>query len=58
VRTGDGTHGLAFSPSHRLLFVTHPWADTLSAVEVGSGQVLRELPTGKAPNGLVYRPAP
>jgi YVTN family beta-propeller protein len=58
VRTGDGAHGLTFSPSHRLLFVTNQWADTLSVVEVGSGRVLRELPTGKAPNGLVYRPAP
>ena len=55
VPTGAGAHGLAFSPSHRLLFVTNQWEDTLSVVDVHARQVVRVLPTGRAPNGLVYR---
>jgi YVTN family beta-propeller protein len=55
VPTGAGAHGLAFSPSHRLLFVTNQWEDTLSVVDVQARQVIQRLPTGRAPNGLVYR---
>ncbi|HET9451613.1 MAG TPA: YncE family protein [Aggregicoccus sp.] len=55
VPTGEGAHGLAFSPSHRLLFVTNQWEHTLSVIDVHARQVIKELPTGKAPNGLVYR---
>jgi YVTN family beta-propeller protein len=55
VPTGEGAHGLAFSPSHRLLFVTNQWEDSLSVIDVHARQVIKELPTGRAPNGLVYR---
>jgi YVTN family beta-propeller protein len=59
VRGASGTRypaGLAVSPDNRRLYVAENLADSLAVIDLVSGQVVRRLPAGRYPYGVVVGP--
>ncbi|MEO5798702.1 MAG: bifunctional YncE family protein/alkaline phosphatase family protein [Gemmatimonadales bacterium] len=48
--------GIALSPDGRFLYVAENLADSLAVFEVATGRILRRLPTGRYPYGVVVAP--
>ena len=58
VLTGAGAHAIAFSTDGRRAYVTNQLADTITVVEVATGNAVGEIPVGSKPNGILYLEAP
>ena len=52
--TGGGAHGVSASADGAYVFVTNIADDTVSIIDVGSQEVVKPLPVGDRPNGIVY----
>lgn len=55
VVTGAGAHGIAFSGDGKTGYVSNQFADTVSVIDVASRKVVKALPVGAKPNGMVWR---
>jgi YVTN family beta-propeller protein len=54
VRSGPGAHGIAIDG--RTAYVTNMHADTLSLVDLDTGEVTQTFNTGRGPSGVAVRP--
>jgi len=52
----DGVHGIAFDDADNLGFITCGRSNTLKTFNLTTLATVRETPTGKKPDGLVYDP--
>jgi YVTN family beta-propeller protein len=52
--TGGGAHGVSASIDGAFVFVTNIADDTVSIIDVGSQEVVKTVPVGDRPNGIVY----
>lgn len=57
IDTGAGAHAIAFSADGRWAYITNQTADSVSVIDVHRRRVVRTLPTGVKPNGMVFRAA-
>jgi YVTN family beta-propeller protein len=55
IPTGDGAHAIAFSGDGRWGYITNQMADTVSVIDVWHHRVVKTIPVGLKPNGMVWR---
>lgn len=53
--TEAGSHGVFISPDGGKAFVTNTYANSLSVIDIPASKVVKTLPTGREPNGVVAR---
>lgn len=54
IATGAGAHAIAFA-GDKLGYVTNQEEDSLSVIDLGTDEVIKTIPVGKKPNGMVWR---
>ena len=54
ITTGSGAHGVSASADGAFVFVTNIADDSVSIIDVASQEVLKTVPVGDRPNGIVY----
>jgi DNA-binding beta-propeller fold protein YncE len=55
-KQGDGPKGVTFHPNDKTAFLSLYGQDKVLAIDIPSGEVLFELPTGDGPDGIGYSP--
>ena len=56
LKQGDGPKGVIFHPDDKTAFLSLYEQDKVIAIDVPSGEILFELPTGDGPDGIGYSP--
>jgi YVTN family beta-propeller protein len=57
IATAGGAHAMAFSDDGQTAYVTNQLAASVSVIDVAGRSVVKTIPVGAKPNGLVFRPA-
>ena len=55
VTVGKGAHGIVIARDGRTAYVTNTYANTISAIDLGSLSAGKAYPVGKGPNGIAAR---
>lgn len=55
VTVGKGAHGVTIAPDGRTAYVSNTYANTVSAIDLGSLSAGKSYPVGKEPNGIAAR---
>lgn len=54
IATGKGAHAIAFA-GDKTGYVTNQEANTVSVIDLATDEVIKTIPVGKKPNGMVWR---
>jgi YVTN family beta-propeller protein len=57
ISCGAGSHAITFNEAGTKAYVTNQFANTVSVIDVASRKVIKTIPVGKKPNGILYRRA-
>ena len=52
IKTGKGSHGIAYSFDGKKAYVTNTYEDTLSVIDLEKDEVLKTIRGGSKPNGV------
>ncbi len=53
--TGVNAHGFAFAVDGKTGYVTNQGAGTVSVIDIPSKSLIKNIPVGVEPNGMVFR---
>jgi YVTN family beta-propeller protein len=54
ITTDDGAHGVVASSDSRYVFISNIYANSVSAIDTGTYQVVASFAVGKGPNGITF----